>query len=432
MTDEVWDAWGEDEKRRETVARIRGRLFTLGKVFRPAGPIDQQALFRGRFDQLARVNSLIHEVARHGIIFGERGVGKTSLAAVSADIVSDDWLPVRINCDTSDKFASLWEKVIDRLLTLAGVHADDEGLVAAIEQTVEMLSFDQIGPGRVNAALTVLATARPPLLIFDEFDRIQMDGVGVLMADTIKGLADQLTRATIIVVGVADDVESLITEHASVSRSLAQVRMPRMAVDEIGEIIGSGFHALDLTAPSEVMHLLVHLPQGLPAYAHGLAQLAAGRAITNDRYEVTMDDLHYAVDTTVRNADETMTRLYTDAVATAHKNTLYERVLLACALAAVDETGYFTPIGVKEPLCRIMGEEVEQARYARHLQQFCEERGPLLEQRGYDRHWRYRFIFPMMRPYLIMRAYSSGSTLDLLALTPVVPPDPEPQQLFDP
>jgi Cdc6-like AAA superfamily ATPase len=424
MSDELWEDFEGESRRRD-------RLQTLGMVFRPAGPIDHRDLFRGRMEQLARVNSLIYDVAQHGVIFGERGVGKTSLAAVSAQIVQEEHIALRVNCDASDNFASLWDKVIDDLSTMAILNPDTD-LAQLIERAVEVLSFDEIGPGRVRKALTVLSAYKPVLIFLDEFDRLQSPDTRVMVADTIKTLSDQLVKATIVLVGVADDVESLLSHHASVSRSLAQVRMPRMELAEIKAIVSAGFAALGLEASADVMHLLTYLPQGLPAYAHGLAQMAAERAIGNDATVVVLDDVRYAVASLVQNADEPMTRLYTDAVATAHKNTLYERVVLACALAPTDEAGYFNPIGLRAPLYRIMGEDVEQARYARHLQQFCEERGPLLDRRGFERHWRYRFVNPMMRPYLVMRAYNNGMSLDVLDLAIPVDETVVPQQqLFD-
>jgi len=41
-----------------------------------------------------------------------------------------------------------------------------------------------------------------------------------------------------------------------------------------------------------------------------------------------------------------------------------------------------------------------------------------LERRGGERKWRYRFMEPMMRPYIIMRAITSGVSLDVLLLAP--------------
>lgn len=133
------------------------------------------------------------------------------------------------------------------------------------------------------------------LIFFDEFDHLQEQSTRSLMADTVKTLSDQLTKATLFFVGVADDAENLIAEHASLSRAMAQIRMPRMNPDEIRQIVDSGYGQLEITADPKVTSLLVQLPQGLPAYAHALAQQAALSTIVHSASTVEEIDLRYSI-----------------------------------------------------------------------------------------------------------------------------------------
>jgi len=71
--------------------------------------------------------------------------------------------------------------------------------------------------------------AKDFVIILDEFDRVHDEDSRVLMADTIKTLSDQLVSTTMVIVGVADDVNQLISSHASIDRNLVQVLMPRMS-----------------------------------------------------------------------------------------------------------------------------------------------------------------------------------------------------------
>src|SRR5207249_2730696 len=96
-------------------AQLIEKIGLLARVFRPSGPVDRQDLFSGRIEQLAAVQSIRAEAGQHGVIYGERGAGKTSLAAVSSDIASSTCISMRINCDPGDQFPGLWEKVIDEL-----------------------------------------------------------------------------------------------------------------------------------------------------------------------------------------------------------------------------------------------------------------------------------------------------------------------------
>jgi ABC-type multidrug transport system ATPase subunit len=91
----------------------------ISNVFRPGAPIDESTLFAGRLDQIHDVMSGIVQAGRHVIMFGERGVGKTSLAKVMADFLSKAGLQVlnsgTINCDGTDDFHGLWHKVFREL-----------------------------------------------------------------------------------------------------------------------------------------------------------------------------------------------------------------------------------------------------------------------------------------------------------------------------
>src|SRR3989442_3775491 len=84
-----------------------------GRVFTPNRPIDEKALFAGRTVQIRRVIDVVRGEGQHAILFGERGVGKTSLANVMAEFFSEveQIVAPRVNCDGSDSFDSLWRKV---------------------------------------------------------------------------------------------------------------------------------------------------------------------------------------------------------------------------------------------------------------------------------------------------------------------------------
>lgn len=405
--------------------RTFDRLRVLAEVFRPAGPITEEDLFSGRLAQLSAVTSVIFEKGRHGAIFGERGVGKTSLAAVCAHLTALR-LHMRLNCDASDNFASLWQKVVDELVVMSRTQrfsADDKALM---ESAIELLNYDEVGPDRVRHALRLLTEVGPIAIFLDEFDRISEPTTSAMLADTIKTLSDQLVDATLIVVGVADDVDSLIANHRSIERALVQIPMPRMTTDEVEDIITRGFSRLDLKISPHNLYRLAHLPQGLPHFAHLLAKAAASLPILRNDDEVREEDIRQAIATAINDADESMTQAYLDATASSQQ-TLYVHILLACALAKGDELGFFTPGDLRGPLRRITGETYDIPRYSRHLVQFCNERGPILERRGGERRWRYRFVNPMMRPYVVMRAVDAGISEDVLE---IAPGPSEPERLF--
>jgi hypothetical protein len=50
-----------------------------------------------------------------------------------------------------------------------------------------------------------------------------------------------------------------------------------------------------------------------------------------------------------------------------------------------------------------MGRQTDVPSFARHLNEFCEtDRGPVLEKAGHERRYRYRFVNPLMQPFVVM------------------------------
>ena len=106
----------------------------------------------------------------------------------------------------------------------------------------------------------------------------------------------------------------------------------------------------------------------------------------------------------VNQTHETIRVAYHAATASPQKNSLFSKVILACALAPRDELGYFAPADVRDPLYVVVGKRYGIPQYVSHLKTFCESnRGPVLENEGEDYRRQYRFINPLMRTYLILR-----------------------------
>ncbi len=86
------------------------RLYALaGSTFTPGTPVNDRDLFAGRIDQLRKVSDAVVQLGYHAALFGDRGVGKTSLSNVmSAMQISGYALSAcKVTCDAGDNFVSL-------------------------------------------------------------------------------------------------------------------------------------------------------------------------------------------------------------------------------------------------------------------------------------------------------------------------------------
>ncbi len=241
-------------------------------------------------------------------------------------------------------------------------------------------------------------------MIFDEFDRIRSPEAITAMADTIKALSDHAVNATVLIIGVANSVDELIREHQSIERALVQVHMPAMSANEIRSIIIAGFERLNLEIDFEALEDLVNYSQGVPYITHLLCIYSVRAALEARSLEIMPEHVEQGMHKALDQWQQSIKSLYNDAIKSAQNSNFYKEVLLACALAEVDDQRYFTLSAVKPPLSLIRNANSEPVLFARALRQLSEPgRGAVLHRVGEGFRLRYRLFNPILRPYIIMR-----------------------------
>ena len=250
--------------------------------------------------------------------------------------------------------------------------------------------------------------------IVDEFDKIEDEQTRGLFADTIKILSDRSVPATVLLIGVADDVNSLIREHQSIERCLQQVHMPRMSRSEIEEILKTGLEKEGMKISPKALNCISGLSKGLPHYTHLMGLYASREALRQKSSEISVANTKNAIDVAIEQSRETTRQSYQKATYSAKKEALYKQVLLACAMAQSDEFGTFAPVDVREPLRGILKKpNYSIESFARHLHAFCEEnRGPILKKVGWERRVRYRFRNPLMQPFVLLHGVKNDLITD--------------------
>ena len=390
------------------------------KVFQPRQPIATRDLFAGRWNQITTLADAVGQPGLHVVIYGERGVGKTSLANVVRPIIrafdhkegepeipeEQQRMVIKTNASSGDTFSTIWEKLFKDV-----VWKDDRpaiGIVPVKKGRVSISeAFDLPEVLGVDDVRRVVSQMPGAVFIVDEFDRAALQ-VSPEFTDLMKVFSDFSVECTVILVGVAETVDTLIKDHASIHRSLVQVLLPRMKENELREILTNAEKSLSIKFSEGAASLIVHMSQGLPHYTHllGLHSIRASANHLSGFIERT--SVFEALKEAVKQAQQSVTEKHSKATHSAHKDALYKHVLLACALAAAksnDVLGYFNPSAVIEPLENILGKDVENATFSNHLSEFSQKkRDEVLERIGQPRAYRFRFADPLLVPFVFMDA----------------------------
>jgi Cdc6-like AAA superfamily ATPase len=363
----------------------------LQELFRPTAPIDEDRLFSGRLRQIEDLLEVIYQPGAHAILYGERGVGKTSLANIIHQRIigpSKSAKVMKIGCSPDDTFETLWSNVFFQY--------DWQGkpLAELIKSNPQPFTIYKIAESLADRSLVIL----------DEFDRVQDGHTKTLMADTIKYLSDNPLRFTIIVVGVGNSIEQLFGSHPSIQRCCTQIPMPRMDLKELRAILSERLPKLRMEITTEALRHMVQFSQGLPGYMHLLGLLSGRAALADHTLIINRTHLQNAVDRALDKADESTRQGYYRAIQSTKPDNRYREVLLACAMANKNELGQFSASSVCAPYSKIRGMEMGIEHFARHLDAFCDPaRGPVLIKSGKRKGFMYQFANPLLEPLIIMK-----------------------------
>lgn len=368
--------------------------FAARALFKPRLPIDEDKLFAGRIPQARALLDVIYESGAHAILYGERGVGKTSLANIIKDRIiaraSTMTEILRVSCNPSDTFATIWSHVF------YDYQWGDHNVADRIKTEPTPFTIYKI-------AETLGATRKFYVVVLDEFDRIRDAETKTLLADTIKYFSDNPVRFTMVVVGVGQSIDELFGSHPSIQRCCVQIRMPRMKPAELSQIVTERVPKLGMTISPEIVQTMVSLSHGLPGYMHLLGQLSAVVAIESRTLDITKGCLDTAVSRALEASDESVRHDYYQSVQSTKPDNRYREVLLACARAKKNELGQFSAADVCEPYSDIMGKSMKIPHFARHLNAFCDpDRGPALIKSGRQKGYLYRFANPLLEPLAVM------------------------------
>ena len=279
-----------DKTRKGADSSVEQIRFRLRNGFTPSRPVLDAEMFAGRRTLLTNLIRSIEDQQLHVVLFGARGVGKTSTLHILRQIATDAHYVVRYaSCGEQVHFDDMFRAVLDDIPLL--YHADYEPTADEIEEGLTFGSLIGEAPLTVSQVSEILSrvSGTRVLIVLDEFDRVSTPDFRRSIAELIKNLSDRASRVQLVIAGVASNLNDLIEQIPSIRRAILGIAVPVMNDEELAQMIRIGERESGLSFSSEASSLIFRLASGLP-YLCGLICLHAGLSCL-DRRGVVVSDL---------------------------------------------------------------------------------------------------------------------------------------------
>jgi Cdc6-like AAA superfamily ATPase len=286
-----------DPRLADRFAVVRAKL---RNAYTPAQPVTDRRMFAGRAKVMTSLIRSIEDQRLHTVIYGERGIGKTSLLQVLSQAAREArYLVVYVTCGVRSEFDDTFRAVAAHIPLM--YHTAYGPTTVEAERGDTLASLLGPEPLTVSSASDALARIEGTrvLVILDEYDRASSEDFRRGVAELLKSLSDQAVRVQLLIAGVAANLTELVANVPSIQRNVFAMRIPKMTPDEIGEIIRNGEAVSDLSFDDAAVRAIIARCMGFPYLATLISHRAALAAIDEGRLEISINDVASATEEVV-------------------------------------------------------------------------------------------------------------------------------------
>lgn len=388
-------------------------------TFTPYQPIMDTELFFGRQTEVSAIIQQLNTPGQHSLLFGDRGVGKSSLANIASEFLKSLAGNMRITkrCDSTDNFRSIVEPLLSHVgidirvakMSEAKTEAGDAGLNAGFAkagvQASSTSAKESTGYSARASSPSWVAEhvgSLEALFLIDEVDVIPPKEKGKL-AELVKQLSDMGSKLKVLVVGIAETAVELTNGHPSVERALKETRLRKMSDEEVESLISSGAEKLRITFSPAATRKIVSISSGYPHFAHLLALKSAEIVIGNGGREVQLFHILEATNTATGDAEGSLRVKYDQFVRSANTDE-FRRILVAAAAIEADE---FSAEKLRGSYRALWSKKISQGWLNNYLQKIVSNDDSRILRRVAKGI--YRFADPRMKSYVRLANLSDFS-----------------------
>ena len=331
------------------------------EVFVPSQPVSQN-FFCGRKTEAGRIVNDVCMPGMHVLLYGDRGVGKTSLANFACNLIINRGLKnkaVLIRCDKNDTFNSIAQRIFEELeiritiksSTTKGASVSVMSATGGKKREVETsVYYDFDSPSWVAKNICDINC----VIIIDEFDVISDKNEKQKISTLLKNLSDRGSKVSILIVGIAFSAVELLEGHPSISRCISEIKLNRMTEEELLDIIEKGEERLGITFDKDVKKKVVQSSSGFPYFTHLLSLKSSEVAILEERETISLDMYNRALGNAIMAIEASLYEKYNNVVLEIEKR----KTILYCAALIGDKD--FTSKQLQQKYKEITGVSIQQ------------------------------------------------------------------------
>lgn len=332
----------------------------LKQAFNPYGSIDDPNKLYGREDSFIQLIEAITVDDRSSVVYGDRGVGKSSLALSLKNKInqSTDTTAYYKQISADSSLASIFEKPLKKIgidvrTTSTSVSRSiDPSVAVKIPAVIE----GKLGSSKINEVesigeyyfLTIdhlieLLKDHDGVLIVDEFDQLDnvdhisqerkktLSEIKLLLAQFIKNSSTVGSKFKLVIVGVAQNAKELVSYHKSNPRTLKRLRLNRLERPGLKKIISEGFKHLDIKVENKFVENIIQISNGFPYFCQLCCYMSAKYAISKNSKMIKFSSFNYIISQAI---DEAETELYeiVEKIKTQFNSSQYPNTLVAASL----------------------------------------------------------------------------------------------------
>lgn len=392
-------ASASDDVETDLANEMARRRLALRDALGASQPVIARESFAGRREAMAALINAVEEQRVHVVIYGERGIGKTSLAHVFAETAREArYLVIYGSCGTAANFSDMFRSVCARIPRIY-----HNSVLPNSPEAEKGENFDVMlpeGPFGARELADVMAgvVGTRVLVILDEYDRVIDVNFRREVAELIKNLSDRAARVQLVITGVALNLDELIGYAPSIRRNITGLPMRPMNSTEVKELLRLGERAAEIRYDNAALAMITQMAGGSPYLVRLLGHQAGLLAMNDNRSVVGDTDARKAVERVIAEWQASLPRRVQANLARDEAR-VHWGLLVAAARAGSSADGWFTVDDVYAE----MGGAHSPLAIERDLKLFVNT-VDLLERREGPGDPHFRFGYPGVASLLMMSA----------------------------